>query len=326
MTQTSAESTALMAITRAHGLIVRSDAMAFGLEQELRREFERGRIVRLRHGVYLSTTLWSALDQNERYLCRIRAYAAISPEPPLFSHYSAAAIWGLPRPTSWPTDVHITVPEASGGRSRHGVVRHTGETEPVWVERGGLRVTTVTDTAVQLARVLAFPEAVAMLDRAIHIPRRGVSLATRDELETSLEALRTPARLKGRDAALRAGAFATTQSGSGGESTSRSNIFLLGFVVPELQVRFDDALGFIAFVDFFWRMINKVGEFDGLGKYVTEEYTRGRTTAQVVMEEKAREDRVRALGPTFARWDWPIARDLTVFGRFLTGHGIPRAR
>ena len=101
---------------------------------------------------------------------------------------------------------------------------------------------------------------------------------------------------------------------------------LLGFVVPELQVRFDDARGFIAFVDFFWRLICKVGEFDGQGKYVKGEYTNGRPTSEIVLQEKRREDRVRALGPTFARWDWAIARDPVVFGRFLSSNGIPRAR
>ncbi|MFO7688962.1 MAG: hypothetical protein R6W83_00140, partial [Cryobacterium sp.] len=72
--------------------------------------------------------------------------------------------------------------------------------------------------------------------------------------------------------------------------------------------------------------INRVGEFDGRGKYITEEFTQGRTTAQVVLDEKRREDRVRALGPTFSRWDWETARDPVVFGRFLGNHGIPRAR
>jgi len=81
-----------------------------------------------------------------------------------------------------------------------------------------------------------------------------------------------------------------------------------------------------AYVDFFWRGINRVGEFDGLGKYLKEEFTKGRTTAEVVMAEKRREDRVRACGPTVSRWDWPMARNLAGFGAFLHAEGIPRAR
>ena len=68
-------------------------------------------------------------------------------------------------------------------------------------------------------------------------------------------------------------------------------------VVPKLQVRFDDARGFIAFVDFFWRLICTVGEFDGQGKYVKEEYTNGRPTYEIVLQEKRREDRGARAGP-----------------------------
>lgn len=246
----------LTAITRADGLLLRSDATRLGLDHELRHAFARGRVLRL----------------------------------------------------------------------RYGVVRHAVERQPHVVHLDGLRVAGVTDTVVEMARVLPFPEAVAMMDRAIHVPRHGEVLATRDELEVSLEALAWPRRMPGRTAALRASEFASTQSGSGGESYSRAHIALLGFVVPELQVRFDDARGFIAFVDFFWRVICKVGEFDGQGKYLKEEYTDGRPTSQIVLQEKRREDRVRALGPTFARWDWAIARDPVLFGQFLSSNGVPRAR
>lgn len=72
------------------------------------------------------------------------------------------------------------------------------------VERLGLRVVTVADTAVTMARVLLFPEAVAMMDKAIHIPRHGTVLTTREELERSLGAPAGPLLVKGRGAARRA--------------------------------------------------------------------------------------------------------------------------
>jgi hypothetical protein len=40
------------------------------------------------------------------------------------------------------------------------------------VERQGLLVTSVAATAVAMARILSFPGAVAMMDKAIHIPRQ----------------------------------------------------------------------------------------------------------------------------------------------------------
>ncbi|WP_166786197.1 hypothetical protein [Cryobacterium lyxosi] len=52
----------------------------------------------------------------------------------------------------------------------------------------------------------------------------------------------------------------------------------------------------------------------------------GRTTDEVVMNEKRREDRLRACGPSVSRWDWPVARDLEAFGMFLPRSGVPRTR
>ncbi|MBG6213081.1 MULTISPECIES: hypothetical protein [unclassified Cryobacterium] len=322
---------------RPDGLILSCDAAAIGLHEALRTEFAHRRVTRLRRGVYLPTPHWERLDLDARYLFRIRAYAAVSADPPVFSHYSAAAIWGFPRPSSWPTDVHIDVPQASGGRSKPGIVRHSATAPDALatraVMRGGLFVTSAAHAAVAMARILPFPQAVAMMDRSIHVPRMmapgggpGTTLATRDELQAALDTLGCSGRCSGRTAALRAGDFASTKSDSGGESISRAHMFLLGFAVPELQVRFDDAAGFIAFVDFFWRSINKVAEFDELGKYLKDAYTRGRTTAEVVMDEKHREDRIRACGPSVSRWDWPIARDLAAFGAYLARIGVPRVR
>lgn len=165
-----------------------------------------------------------------------------------------------------------------------------------------------------------------MMDKAIHIPRFGVALATRDDLESALSALPALGRLPGRSAAQRAGEFASPLSGSGGESVSRANIFLLGFLLPALQVRFDDAEGLIGYADFFWRTINRIGEFDGRGKYLRAEFTHGRPTAQIVIDEKRREDRLRACGPSVSRWGWDIAVVPAAFGAFLTRIGIPRAR
>ncbi|TFD59930.1 hypothetical protein E3T39_09625 [Cryobacterium suzukii] len=327
----------LAALARPDGLILAADAAAVGLHEALRTEFTHRRVTRLRRGVYLPTPHWECLSTDDRYLFRIRAFAAVSVNPPVFSHHSAAAIWGFPRPSSWPLDVHIISPSASGGRSKPGVVRHSASAPRFSptdaMTRGGLLVTPPADTAVAMARILPFPEAVAMMDKAIHLPRMMVvggtpesALATRGELRAALDILARAGRRAGKDAALRAGDFASTRSDSGGESISRAHMFLLGFAAPELQVRFDDAEGFIAFVDFFWRGINKVGEFDGLGKYLKGHYTRGRTTAEVVMDEKRREDRIRACGPSVSRWDWPIARDLVAFGAFLTNIGVPRTR
>jgi len=101
--------------------------------------------------------------------------------------------------------------------------------------------------------------------------------------------------------------FATPLPGSPGESLSRANIHELGFPVPELQVVFDDRGGRVGDVDFWWRMANLIGEFDGLVKYTRAEYTQGRPIEEIVIAEKVREDRLRALGPNVSRWLWGVA-------------------
>ncbi|MDY7541476.1 MULTISPECIES: hypothetical protein [unclassified Cryobacterium] len=316
----------LVAIARRDGIILSRDARAVGLERELRSEVERGHLVRLRWGAYTLAVEWRLLKPEKQYLLRVRALAAMSEAPVVFSHHSAAAIWDLPVVGRWPAGIEVLTAAASGGRSKHGTIRRFQDGPVSIVEHDGLLVTAPADTAVALARVVSFPAAVAIVDRAIHKPRHGTALATREELETALDGLPRHARAIGRSAAFRAVDFANPESGSAGESVSRALVFMLGFVVPELQVRFDDEAGFIAFVDFYWRTISKVGEFDGFGKYVKEEYTKGRTLVQVIMDEKRREDRVRACGPTVSRWDWDLLKDPSAFGRFLTARGVPQVR
>ncbi|MHA7295344.1 PDDEXK family nuclease [Arthrobacter sp. HLT1-21] len=99
-------------------------------------------------------------------------------------------------------------------------------------------------------------------------------------------------------------AFSDPVSGSPGESASRAQMGLWGIEPPELQTRFTDARGFVAQTDFYWREQRLIGEFDGLVKYQKPEYMGGRSASQVVVDEKIREDRLRALGFTVVRWIW----------------------
>jgi hypothetical protein len=313
----------LAALSARNGLILASDAARIGLQHELRREFNRQTLIRLRRGVYVLAAEWEALGADERYLRRIHAHAAVAEKPVVYSHMSAAALWGLPIVGAWPAEIHVSATAAGGGRSRHGVVRHTQEHDLDVTVHDGLRVTSVAATAVTLARVLRFGQAVAVIDKAIHQPRDGEALTTMADLERTLAQL---GRVAGRTAARRVVEFASPLSGSAGESISRAGIFMLGFVLPELQVPHWDREGLIGFTDFFWRSVGRVGEFDGLGKYLRDEFTGGRSTADIVIAEKVREDRLRALGLGVFRWDWTVATSLPALGDLLIRNGIPRAR
>lgn len=77
-----------------------------------------------------------------------------------------------------------------------------------------------------------------------------------------------------------------------------------GFPRPRLQHPFYDAQGLIGFVDFWWPELGIIGEFDGQGKYLRDEFTHGRSQAEVIADEKRRENRLRALGHIVVRWEW----------------------
>ena len=60
-------------------------------------------------------------------------------------------------------------------------------------------------------------------------------------------------------------------------------------------------------VDFWWPATRVIGEFDGVAKYVRDEYAGSKSVAEVVLAEKTREDRLRALNTTVVRWGWAEA-------------------
>lgn len=96
--------------------------------------------------------------------------------------------------------------------------------------------------------------------------------------------------------------FMDGRSESVGESRTRVLLHHLGYT-PQLQVPITDARGFVGRVDFDLDGIETVLEFDGkvkYGRYVPE----GKTAADVVWEEKRREDRIRGTGRQVVRITW----------------------
>ena len=99
-----------------------------------------------------------------------------------------------------------------------------------------------------------------------------------------------------------------------------------GFSRRIFNARSATAPGLAAFTDFYWDEVRVAGEFDGIEKYLKPEYLQGRTASQAVVEEKLREDRIRAAGNGIVRWVWA---DLMAAGRLegkLAAAGVPRRR
>lgn len=290
------------------------------------REAARGGKVRVARGAYLDAGVWQAADARTRYLLGIRAAASSRGASSVVSHWSAAAIHGVPFLGGWPQKVHFTRDSRVRSHSSGAVNYHylpLGEGDVV--EIGGLEVTSIARTLVDLAVSDSFLSSVTALDSARHVDRRGRTqpLTTLEEVEGRFEA-RLPIRAHSK--ALRSIGFSVTDSDSPLESVSRVNMHRIGCPKPVLQQRFDDYRGLIGFSEFYWEEFALVGEADGKSKYTNPRYRRGRSLEQVLLDEKERADRIRALGPDISRWGWATAIEPEKLRRHLVAAGLPMGR
>ncbi|HWM33111.1 MAG TPA: hypothetical protein VNR36_02615, partial [Pseudolysinimonas sp.] len=264
---------------------------------------------------------WRALSVDDRHRHQALAAAHASRTHPTLSHHSAALIWGVPIVEDHPEVVHVLSTPATGTRSEGGFRRHaTAFPEVGLIHVDGVAVTDLERTLVEFTVGTSFRNAVAALDWAFGPEHRGGPPRTTKEAVLAMAArLRL---VKGRRKLQRAVEFADPRSGSPGESLSRAVMHEWRFPAPELQVEFRDAHGLIGYVDFWWPDQNLIGEFDGRTKYMDHDILGTRTPAEVVIAEKRREDRLRALGPRVTRWDWVTT--LRGLPRHLIQAGLPQ--
>lgn len=271
------------------------------------------RFTRVRKGLYALTG--SATAPRDLLVLRAYAVARQSEGVPVFSHHTAAAVWGLPIIGRWPPLVEHVTPAGTTGRTP-GVRRRRTERVPPGVEHDGLLVTSVARTVVDLAREVALESSLAATDHALH-----EAMCTTAELRAEIDAL--PRGARGCRLAQRAMALADGDCESVGESLSRARMFQLGVARPRLQVEFVDADGLIGRTDFWWDELTLIGEFDGRVKYRVDPRMTPEEASEVIWKEKRREDRLRAGGRRrVGRWVWADAWDPARFERVLRSHGL----
>ncbi len=284
----------------------------------LRRDVANGRLVAIRRGAYVESRLWHGLSGREQHLLRARAVVAASGRPIVLAGKSAAAAWGMPIAGDWPAEVSVLDEWRGGGRSEPGVRVSavgfaTARTETVH----GMRVTSLARTALDVARVQSFANALGSADWALW--RKNPLAISADELFEDLALLHPRT---GERHLRRVVRNATSLSDSFGESHARAVIHLLGFAPPELQVTFRDSEGAME-PDFFWRGVMKAAEFDGKAKYTKNEFTKG-DPGEVVWREKKREDRLRRQGCGVTRILTEHVMNPPRLERLLLEAGIPR--
>lgn len=268
-------------------------------DPEVRRMLRSGSISPVRRGSY---RLREEPDTPEaRHALLVRATLPHLAPGWVVSDVSAAVLLGLP---VWnlPLDrVHVARDGTSGGRVTRGVHRHLAPLDPSEIVHvDGIPVTSPARTVVDTASRAPFEQAVVVADAAL-APRDGGPLTDRAALTA---AVARSAR-HGRAAASRAVAFADGGGRSPGESRSRVAMWRAGLPAPVLQYEVRTADGrLVGIVDFAWPELRTVGEFDGRVKYGGRLLRPGQSAADVLFEEKRREDGIRAEDLGMTRWTW----------------------
>jgi hypothetical protein len=279
-------------------IVSRSDALSRGIsDAELQRYCRTRAWRRLRPGRFVSREEFDALSREDKHRVVAEAvFDATTAPDAVVSHVSAAIFHGL---DVWNADlgrVHITRNRARGG-GRGSAVRavHTSPyTDEEVVDFDGVRVTGLARTVADCARTLPFETAVCIADLAART--RGLTA------EDVVAALDSCPNHPGNRMARRVAEFMDGRSESVGESRARVLLHHLGYT-PQLQVTITDSRGVVGRVDFDLPDIATVLEFDGkvkYGRYVPE----GKSAADVLWEEKRREDRIRATGRQVVRIAW----------------------
>jgi hypothetical protein len=284
----------------------------------------RGEFVALRRGVYMTRERWGSLDLDEQYRARVQANVAFADRPVVISHISAASLWRLPLIGRQPRSVHMVGELTTGGRSTSALAYHADDRPPAVAMIDGILVTSLARTVVDVARSCDLAESVAIADVALHrslvpvddVPRVLIGI---EDLRAEVALLPIPL---GTAKARRVVEFADARADRPGESISRVNIHRARLTAPELQARLRGASGRVWHVDFWWPAFNLIGEFDGKAKYTDEKYLRGRTPAQVLYDEKIREDDLRAARHGFARWPWEVAISVPRLRAHLIAAGV----
>lgn len=272
-----------------------------------------GELVRVRRGRYLPAKVWESLAPWEKYRMRIQAVDELARSSPIFARESAAQILGLPV-IGIPRDVQTVIPStAKGGQSSNGIRRLPApELDPPPWEVDGLRVTQPHITARDLAVRLPLRRSLAAMDKVVSgkvLPNSPLNVPLTFTVAAIEEAIGFLPSAAQRRRALRVLGVANGLSQSPGESVSRAIMIENQFPPPALQVPLYDSAGLIGYPDFLWEELKIIGEFDGYEKYSAQGFLQGKTPSDVVVREKRREDRLRAIGYTVIRWVWEDIRD-----------------
>ena len=295
--------------SRQWGVFTAVDVRRAGLEvADVQSALRRGEWVRLRRGAYAERAVIEDAARwgpGARHRLDCAAVLLALGGDPAVSHASAARLLGLVVPHGASGDVVLT-DEGQWRRGRgYGVMRARLPEHHVRAE-GPFRITGPARTLVDCGREWDLEDAVVAMDAGLH-----AEAVTAAELRS---VVLDQSHWYGIGRAARAAGLADGRAESPLETKGRLRILGSGLPVPELQVELRGARGFLARVDGWYDDAAVAVEFDGRVKY--DAPFAGRSAADVLWDEKRREDAIRDVDVRMVRITqaalgarWPATAD-----------------
>lgn len=252
-------------------------------------------LFRLRRGVYVPLHRWQQAKPWDRDKLVLAGHIAASNGSHVYSHFSSARLHRL---QLWNSSklIHVSTPcSSSPARTSQDVTVHFAKLSPGdLVQRfipgvGLARHTSLSRTVLECAMRGSLEQAVIIGDSALNA---GLELHELEELAESFLGCRGIKRAR------RALKALDGRSESAGETRTRLLVMELPIEQPELQAWIDTASGSFR-VDFVWRGIRLILEFDGDTKYF--DYL---PTAEALLEEHERENALIEEGWRIIRVKW----------------------
>ena len=296
----------LAARLSAHGgLVTAVEAHSCGYTNDgLRRLVASRQLFRARSGCFVDSRLLVDASPETRHALTARAVSRGYRSPHAISHISALVIHGLPLLNITPGLVHLTLTGPGFARTLPGLRVHPCLPDTVARQRDGSCVVHPAIAIVQSAALAGVAAGVAAADAALHAGQ-----VSKRDLEDALGVARLG---PGRGNARITVELGDARTESPGESWSRVLFVSLGLPAVDPQVEIRDEHGrLVGGVDFLFRALRTVVEFDGLVKYGAAD---GR---QALVDEKRREDALRSLGFQVVRLTWRNLYDPGLVDRMI---------
>ena len=272
------------------GAFSSSQAARFGVDRlDLHRLVAAGALTHVRRGAFLVAGALDGLTPEAGLALRARAVLLSRPRRSWASHHAGLAVAQLPLVRLDLDRIDVCAVVRHESRSGTVTTHPLPPREPCLLVGGVPSVSTETALVQTAVRHGGLKAAVVAADAALH---RG--LVSVDKIGEAAARLDLGARSTQRVDRLRS--LVNPAAESPGESLTRLLLDGLGLDF-RTQVDIRDAAGFVGRVDFLVEG-RIVLEFDGLSKYA------GADGRGALAREKAREDRLRALGFEVVRLTW----------------------